>query len=245
MYDVVRLRSAALVACTLLVAACSPDSNAPTSVVPRDADDANLTVNKKEFVVAANAVKEEQPWSVATDGSKALVAYNDTTKKKTFQVVWGTQSFSYTLPPTSGATFTWTGSQSSSAPLDAKAQLQVSSFSSAAGLQTEATSAPTGGFNVGYADGGDYAVYQNVDFGASVRKVKIQVASAGSGGSIELRLDAVDGPLLGTVTVPVTGGWQTWKTVSAKVSGASGIHDLYLVFKGGQSIGNVNWLRFK
>jgi len=196
-------------------------------------------------IYSSNAAGVVSAAFVNPDGSKALVAYNDTTKKKTFQVVWGTQSFSYTLPPTSGATFTWTGSQSSSAPLDAKAQLQVSSFSSAAGLQTEATSAPTGGFNVGYADGGDYAVYQNVDFGASVRKVKIQVASAGSGGSIELRLDAVDGPLLGTVTVPVTGGWQTWKTVSAKVSGASGIHDLYLVFKGGQSIGNVNWLRFK
>jgi glucosylceramidase len=182
---------------------------------------------------------------VNPDGSKVLVAYNDTAKKKNFQVLWGTQSFSYTLAASSGATFTWSGTSSTSPTLAAKTQIQASSFSSVAGLQTEATSAPTGGFDVGYADGGDYALYRNVDFGSSVRSVKMQVASAGSGGAIELRLDSVDGPLVATVAVPVTGGWQTWKTVSAKVTGASGVHDLYLVFTGGQSVGNVNWFRFK
>lgn len=53
------------------------------------------------------------------------------------------------------------------------------------------------------------------------------------------------GSLVGAVTVPVTGGWQKWTTVSGAVSGASGQHDLYLVYRGTTDIGNVNWFKFR
>jgi len=39
--------------------------------------------------------------------------------------------------------------------------------------------------------------------------------------------------------------WQTWQTVSGSLSGVSGAHDVYLVFDGTTSIGNVNWFRFR
>ncbi|HUK91811.1 MAG TPA: carbohydrate-binding protein, partial [Blastocatellia bacterium] len=55
----------------------------------------------------------------------------------------------------------------------------------------------------------------------------------------------VTGPLVATVNVPITGGWQTWTTVTAPVSGASGVNDVYLVFQGTTSIGNINWFQFK
>jgi glucosylceramidase len=182
---------------------------------------------------------------VNPDGSKALVAYNDTTKKKAFQVRWGTQSFSYTLPALAGATFTWRGTQTGGYAVDAKTQIQASSFNDVSGLQTEVTSAAVGGFNVGYADDGDYAVYRNVDFGSGVSKVKVHVASAGSGGTLEFRLDGLAGPLIASATIPVTGSWQEWRTVSAKASNASGVRDLYVVFRGTTSIGNVSWFKFK
>jgi len=51
--------------------------------------------------------------------------------------------------------------------------------------------------------------------------------------------------LVGAATIPVTGGWQTWTTVSSSISGATGTHDPYLVFKGGPCIGNVNWFKFQ
>ena len=38
------------------------------------------------------------------------------------------------------------------------------------------------------------------------------------------------------------GGWQEWRTVSGRVAGATGVHDLYVVFKG---IGNLSWFRFR
>jgi hypothetical protein len=51
--------------------------------------------------------------------------------------------------------------------------------------------------------------------------------------------------LIATATLPVTGGWQTWQTVTASASGASGLHDLYITFQGSTAgIANVNWFQF-
>ena len=47
------------------------------------------------------------------------------------------------------------------------------------------------------------------------------------------------------MTVPVTGGWQQWTTVTGPISGATGVRSMTLVFRGGQSVGNLNWFRFK
>jgi hypothetical protein len=53
------------------------------------------------------------------------------------------------------------------------------------------------------------------------------------------------GTLVGTCTVPGTGGWQTWTTVTCPISGATGTHDLYLKFTGGSgNLFNVNWWQF-
>jgi glucosylceramidase len=45
------------------------------------------------------------------DGSKALVAYNDTGSAQSMKVNWGGQSFTYSLPAKTTATFTWSGTQ--------------------------------------------------------------------------------------------------------------------------------------
>jgi glucosylceramidase len=47
------------------------------------------------------------------DGSKALIAYNTTGSAQSVRVNWGNQSFTYSLPAQTSATFTWSGSQSS------------------------------------------------------------------------------------------------------------------------------------
>jgi len=88
-------------------------------------------------------------------------------------------------------------------------------------------------------------VFKQVSFPAGLGAVDMRVASAGSGGRIDVRIDAVDGPLIASVAVPVTGGWQSWRTVSSPASAVSGVHDVYLVFDGTTSIGNVNWFRFR
>ena len=182
---------------------------------------------------------------VNPDGSKALVAVNDTKAAVTFQVRWGDKAFSSSLPGYAGATFTWSGPASGTTTIDARRAIRASSFTASKGVQTEATTDADGGLDAGFADGGDSLTYDHVDFGNGVTSVEARVASAGSGGTIELHLDGPAGPLVGTVSVPVTGGWQQWTTVSGAISGANGVRSLALVFRGGQSVGNLNWVRFK
>jgi len=47
------------------------------------------------------------------DGSKALVAYNGSGSTQQLVVNWGNESFSYSLPSATSATFTWSGTQGS------------------------------------------------------------------------------------------------------------------------------------
>ncbi|MFC5944017.1 RICIN domain-containing protein, partial [Micromonospora harpali] len=84
-----------------------------------------------------------------------------------------------------------------------------------------------------------------VAFGAGASSFSARVASAGSGGTIEVRLGSPTGTRVGACTVPVTGGWQTWQTVSCPVTGATGTQDLYLRFTGGSgNLFNLNWWQF-
>jgi glucosylceramidase len=178
------------------------------------------------------------------DGSKALVAYNDSPGSISFQVQWGNQSFYYSLASYCGATFTWAGTQTAAVAVGATNEIQASSFNAVSNLETEATSDTMGGYDLGYASTGSYAVYKNVNLGAGFASLTARLASESSGGSIDILLDSPTGPLLGSVAIPDTGDWQTWQTQAGAATGGSGVHDLYLVFEGGSGIGNVNWFQF-
>lgn len=187
------------------------------------------------------------------DNSKALAVYNDSGVTQTFQVKWGAQAFAYTLPALAAATFTWSGAQSGSYTLNSKSQIQTSSYTTVSGLQMESTSDTDGGYDLGFSNDGAFAVYKNVDFGSGVSGVTARVAcnqngGGNCGGALEFHLDGATGTLAASVTIPSTGGWQTWTTVSVAASAASGVHDLYVVFKkpptGTSSLGNFNWFQF-
>jgi len=141
--------------------------------------------------------------------------------------------------------------------IPATAQIQASSYNelstavlgvSASGLQTEPCTDSGGGFDLGYSAPGYWAEYRNIDFGSGVHSVQVRVANgSGGAGTLEFHSDSPTGPLLAQATIPVTGGWQVWTTINALVSGASGVHDLFIVFRNGSSngIGNVNWFQFQ
>ena len=184
------------------------------------------------------------------DGSTALIAFNSTSSSQTFNVQWGSGlGFTYTLPALAAATFTWAGMQSAAPTVAATAQIQGSSYSSENGLETEDTGDATGEYDLGYLTSGAYAVYNNIDFGnaGSITTVNVRTASAGNGGIATFYVDSMTSTPIATVTLPVTGGWQTWQSVSGIVSDVSGVHNLYVVFTGGgatDSISNVNWFQF-
>lgn len=237
---------------------CTPivTVNNTTGDITKDIEYYTLGQYSKYVLPGAVRIYSSDTPAIATvaflnpDGSTALIAYNSTTTSQAFNVQWGNQSFSYTLPATAAATFTWTGTQSGTTPTSATAQIQGSSYSSESGLETEDTSDTSGDYDLGYLTSGAYALYKNVDFGASgsITTVNVRTASDGNGGTATFYLDSMTSTPIATVTLPVTGGWQTWQTVSASVSGASGVHNLYVVFSGGgstDSISNVNWFQFQ
>ena len=140
------------------------------------------------------------------------------------------------------ATFAWKGTQTGAVTVDAKKQIQASSYNSLSNLMTEYCSDNNGGYDLGYASDGSWAVFKKVDFGASVSGLAARVASTNTGGWVEFHLDSPTGALIATVNVPNTSGWQTWDTVTATASGASGVHDLYVVYR--NSASNLNWFVF-
>ncbi|TQL02699.1 family 43 glycosylhydrolase [Cellulomonas sp. SLBN-39] len=116
-------------------------------------------------------------------------------------------------------------------PLDPYVTQQAETTAWASGVETER--ATEGGLNLAFIGNGDWVRVKGVGFGAGAAAFSARVASAGAGGRIEVRLDSATGPVVGTCTVPGTGGWQAWTTVTCPVSGASGTRDLVLRFAGG------------
>lgn len=112
------------------------------------------------------------------------------------------------------------------------------------GLKT--SSDDKNGVYVTKIDNGDYIKVCSVDFGKGVKGIDASVASASAGGSIEIRIDSIEGAILGTLNVESTGGNLNWKTLSTKLSKAKGVHDVYFIFKGEQGdLFNFDWWRLK
>lgn len=106
------------------------------------------------------------------------------------------------------------------------------------GLETEVCS--RGGVNLCDIHNEDYLKVKDVDFGSEGATDFTASVSSGAiddrteAGAIELHLDEKDGPLLGTLTVKGTGDWDTYAEYTTKVEDVTGVHDLYMVFTGGE-----------
>ncbi|WP_079320404.1 ThuA domain-containing protein [Microbispora sp. GKU 823] len=109
--------------------------------------------------------------------------------------------------------------------------IEAESYTSQSGVQPASHGTASGGTTVGFIDNGDWVGYASVGT-AGATGFTARVSSAGAGGTIQVRSGSPTGTLLGSVTVPVTGSWDTFTTVSTTLTGsASG--PLYLVFTGG------------
>ncbi|WP_069658509.1 family 43 glycosylhydrolase [Arcticibacter eurypsychrophilus] len=104
---------------------------------------------------------------------------------------------------------------------------------------------PVKGVYVTEIDHGDYIKVRNVDFGNGAKTFEASVA-VDLGGKIEIRLDSLNGKVAGICVVKNSGGLQNWNTRTSRVTGISGIHDVYFVFKGGEGqLFDFDWWRFK
>jgi Carbohydrate binding module (family 6) len=105
-------------------------------------------------------------------------------------------------------------------------------------IPATAYSAASSGINLGQLSNGMWAKYSGVDFGSTPATQLVASAASGAAGGVsglvEVRLDSVSSPSIGSFALTNTGGWTSWRTVPANISGTTGVHDVYLTFTSGQ-----------
>ncbi len=111
------------------------------------------------------------------------------------------------------------------------APTEAEGWSGQAGTSRVGKATAFGGYTVGDVQNGDWTAYSGINTNGAT-KFTARVSSNGAGGTIQVRSGSATGPLLGSVTVPITGGWETFTTVTTQLTAsASGV--LHLVYTGG------------
>jgi len=139
-------------------------------------------------------------------------------------------------------------------PSGGGARIAADAFAEKQGMNTAPCS--EGGRCLGWIEDGNWARYEQVDFGAGSTRLALRAASVTGGGDIEVRLDKPDGPLLGTCQVADTGDWQAWRSFEALIRPTSGKLTVCLVFRANQRLpalwfaevgkeSTVIWAQFK
>ena len=114
---------------------------------------------------------------------------------------------------------------------DAYAAIEAASFDAASG-------ATAGSSSIGPLGNGDWARYDDVDFGSSGPRDFVARVASGAGGGVsglvEVRIDSATANPIGSFAIANTGGWTSWRDVPGNVAAVTGVHDVYLTFTSGQ-----------
>ncbi len=84
--------------------------------------------------------------------------------------------------------------------------------------------------------------FNEVDFGGGAQSAVQVRAMAAAGGTLEIRLDKADGPVLGRIALSGGSGWQTASVATKDVP--AGIHNLFVTDAGGGTV-DVDWVSFR
>jgi glucose/arabinose dehydrogenase len=110
---------------------------------------------------------------------------------------------------------------------------QAEHYSTMTGVQVVDHAPAEGGKTVGYIENGDSITFTPYRLD-SVTGITARVSSAGAGGTIQVRAGSATGTLLGTLTAPVTGNWETFVPVTTTLTrGPAATTALTFVFGGG------------
>jgi phosphatidylserine/phosphatidylglycerophosphate/cardiolipin synthase-like enzyme len=110
-------------------------------------------------------------------------------------------------------------------------------------VDIQATSDAGGGYNVGWTAPGEWLNYTVNVATAGTYTIEARVAASGAGGTFHIEVNGVD--KTGPMTIPNTGGWQTWTTISkSNISLSAGSQIWRLVIdSAGSVVGNINYIR--
>ncbi|MFE4722712.1 carbohydrate-binding protein, partial [Streptomyces sp. NPDC056728] len=109
---------------------------------------------------------------------------------------------------------------------------QAEHYGDSKGVTIASHTPANGGKTVGDINNGDWISFKPYVL-SNATSFTARVASAGSGGTLEIRSGSATGRLLGSAKVEPTGSWETYKDVTGTISRAPAkTTTLYLVFKG-------------
>jgi subtilisin family serine protease len=114
-------------------------------------------------------------------------------------------------------------------------------------VDIESASDLGGGYDVGWIAAGEWLKYTVSASTFASYTLELRLAASGAGGILHLEVDGAD--VTGPVTVPNTGGWQTWQSVMLPgITLNTGLHVLRLAFDtagSSGSVANVNYMRWR
>ncbi len=128
--------------------------------------------------------------------------------------------------------------------LSVPGKIEAEAFSFNQGFKLETTTDIGGGQDVGFTDVGDYLDYRIKVLKTANYNMEVRVACLNNAGIIQVQqLDDL-GVVLNskTINLPVTGGWQTWKSIVAEVPLTEGVSKLRVKIL--KTEFNLNWYRF-
>jgi len=102
-----------------------------------------------------------------------------------------------------------------------------------------------GGFELTNIENNNWIWFANVDMSIAPTLFSARVGNIGGSGSIEIRLDSLNGLLLGEVNIPKFAGTNIYNTLSCNILKSNGKRDVYLRFKGSDNkLFNLNKFNF-
>ncbi len=127
--------------------------------------------------------------------------------------------------------------------------IKAASFAAQSGARVESTMDAGGGQNVGWLANGDWMRYDGVDLGQpGALTMSMRVAAAvNDGGTVEVRIHALTGPVIATIPITATGGWQSWVTKTDVQPSPGGTHEIFVLIKATHpwDFVNINWFTFQ
>ncbi|MFD5782212.1 PQQ-dependent sugar dehydrogenase [Streptomyces sp. NPDC126933] len=222
-------------------------NNRPTLTISSPPDGGTYEWNENVTVTASATDPQDGP----VDCSKVIVRVALGHQEHAHEVAEGTGcSMTFNTGPIhSGldatqfyvvrATYTDKGA-AGTVPLTGERQLtvwpkrwQAEHFAQLSGPQIITAAGAEGGKRLGDVQNNEWVRYHPVSL-KGVTGLKARVSSDKAGNVATFRYDSVTGPVVARVTVPNTGGWETYSEISVPVTGADERpRDLFVVFTGG------------
>jgi hypothetical protein len=127
--------------------------------------------------------------------------------------------------------------------IDPYQRVEAETISWSEGLKTEKDKST--GMYVTNISNNDFLKVSGVDFGKGAKKFEASLANIKAGSKIEVHIDSLNGPLIATCETDKIGDSTAWKSYSSKLTKVKKVHDVYLVFKGGEGkLFDFDWWKF-